>query len=449
MPYSEWKEANDGPEEAEGFKKNSIMYEGKEYTSATEVNKLKELDRTLWDRPPEEWLPKNEYVKLRAWIHARDDNPEWKPKYNYLKPSADPDKFTFDGQEYTKESDRLEFRDLAKKLYQLNKAEREAGEPVTRLAPEDDARFKYWKEDKDRRWGQEVVRDIRAWMYRDDDQPYITSKKKAILKELQCPYKDWIKEHQKPEPVDEEKVKASAHRYNYLEPSSPDPDGFIFKYKDYSKEYTKESFRWEFNDLSKTLYEINKQEEENNVPLTRLAPEDDGKFKYWKELKDRQWGEELVDKLRGQKYNLKEIQTDFPTAEEQVADFNQSFTGSAGGGPAASCVLQDDKPGNEQGTAKLIELPKDELEQIDKYLEELSHCKYQDWISRNGPCTQKDRQNDDRAINDIADSRNQVNKAQAARERSLEKERRMKQALILGMEAYEMGQQRLEDELEL
>lgn len=439
MPYGKWKELNKGPEEVDSFKTDAIVYEGREYTYATDLDKLKNLDNSLWERPPDEWLPKNEYIKLRAWIHSREDNPGGKPKYNYLKPSLDPEKFTFDGQEYSKDSDRLEFRDLAKKLYQLNKSEREAGESITRLAPEDNAKFQYWKEDKDRLWGQEIVRDMLS--VKDEDRPYISSKKKLILKELQCPFKKWIEEHPGPEPVNEEEVEANAHRYNYLERSSPDSDGFIFKYGNYTKEFTDESYLWEFKDLAKTLYEINKQERENNYPLTRLHPEDDAKFKYWKELKERQWGERFLQELKEKRFDL-------PTAEEQQLELQERTMGDAGHGPTASIILQDSKPGNEQATAKLIELPHDELEQIDKYLEELSHSKYQDWLMRNGANMQKHRLDDDRAIDEIEETRNQVKNVQSTRDRELEKQRRMKEALILGLEAYELGQQRLEDELE-
>ncbi len=186
LPYEQWKKQNPGPEDLEppkDEKKDCIEYRGQEYSFDSAIENLKQLDSELWDQPPDEWLPKSEYRKLRNWIELKeegrtlDEPTKEDPKYNYLEPSTDPDKISYTymhplmpetpGEaftrfeertvEVTKDSDREALGELSLAMRYNNLKERHFEEQETRLAPVDEAKFKHWFEEKNKQWGLELA----------------------------------------------------------------------------------------------------------------------------------------------------------------------------------------------------------------------------------------------------------------------------------------------------
>lgn len=181
-PYEQWKRQHAGPEEIEKSKPDTITFAGKKYSFENDLSDLKNLTNEIWEKPPEQWLPKSEYGKLKHWISLKEEGktlePEL-PKYNYLEPSADPDKISYTymhplepvvGEgftrfeertiEVTKDSDRFELGELSLAMRYNNLKERHYGELETKLDPEDKAKFDFWLEEKNKLWGLELADTI-------------------------------------------------------------------------------------------------------------------------------------------------------------------------------------------------------------------------------------------------------------------------------------------------
>lgn len=185
LPYEQWKRQNPGPDDLEPKKDEKvdcIEYKGQQYTFDTAIENLKQFDSELWDHPPEEWLPKSEYRKLRNWIELKEqglalDQPIKEEKYNYLEPSVDPDKISYTymhplmpetpGEaftrfeertiEVTKDSNREALGELSLAMRYNNLKERRLEERETRLDSADEAKFKHWFEEKNKQWGLELA----------------------------------------------------------------------------------------------------------------------------------------------------------------------------------------------------------------------------------------------------------------------------------------------------
>ena len=158
-PYAEWKRRQEEKEllpepyrkeaeEKEEKKVSSISSKGRTFTRGNTLKELEKLDDHL-RADPDNRIPLDEYKELRSWIEEK--KPKGSKSKGASKAEKDPNKFTYDGKEYTKESSRDDLKELNKHLWE---SKYDKGK---RLPAEDYLKLNTWLEEKDRKYMAEFV----------------------------------------------------------------------------------------------------------------------------------------------------------------------------------------------------------------------------------------------------------------------------------------------------
>jgi hypothetical protein len=148
-PFKDWKEKQD-PKEKEAEKKrdeperpyhqDTIEAAGKEWSKASNLKDLRDLNEYLWDNYDER-VPKDEYKKLVGWIKDKERiEAETKGKTTPEKEKTRRDEFDWQGEKYSKKDSYEKLTGLAEKL-------RDSDE---RLPFNDYQKLRGWIEYKDR-----------------------------------------------------------------------------------------------------------------------------------------------------------------------------------------------------------------------------------------------------------------------------------------------------------
>lgn len=283
-----------------------------------------------------------------------------------------------------------------------------------------------------------------------DGKEYSRTSSLADLKELketlwQKPYEERIPHDQFCKLTgwifDKEPQPGQAARYRDLE-SSKDPDKFTYK----DKEYTKESTHLEFRELMRDIHTTNTWERHRGLPITRLAPEDSDKLTVWRESAERQYGADKLNQVMGvSRADASHAQDNYQTEQQQRAN-------PAGGGNSPLPFLFA-KPARSKQEAKLIRLPKDDIQLAKNEVDALTTDRDKAWKKREGKQQQDLRRQDEKAIEQYKVTRENLEKVQAARQKSKRiKRQKLKEAYIRGTEDIEITKQGLElddDDLEL
>ncbi len=161
-PYKDWKEKQEGKErepdkkteEAERpYHQDTLEAVGREWSKASSLAELKDLNEYLWDNY-EERIPKDQYKKLAGWIRDKErlkDQPEGKEPSDGEKKKRD--EIEYQGDKYSKEDSYEKLTGLAAKL-------RESDE---RLPFDDYQNLRGWIENRDReRWSGALEKEIEA-----------------------------------------------------------------------------------------------------------------------------------------------------------------------------------------------------------------------------------------------------------------------------------------------
>jgi hypothetical protein len=147
-PYKDWREKQDqkekgrepGGDEAERpYHQDTLEAAGKEWSKASSLKELRELNQYLWDNIDER-IPKEDYRRLSGWIKDKERDQERKPE---AKPAKDKDRHSlieYEGKKYSK-------GDSYEKLTGLSRELRENNE---RLPFDDYQKLRGWIENKDR-----------------------------------------------------------------------------------------------------------------------------------------------------------------------------------------------------------------------------------------------------------------------------------------------------------
>jgi hypothetical protein len=152
QPYDEWKkqtpkvrerqyDENDKP-----YFMDTIEYGGKEYSKENSLEELDEFNKHLWEQPFENRLEIDEYRKLVAWMHEKENQRDGKISDKDIaklqKDGPKPIEQVRYGKEiYDKDSTHQELKDLKSQL-------REKG--AKRLPIDEYNQIQYWAENQDR-----------------------------------------------------------------------------------------------------------------------------------------------------------------------------------------------------------------------------------------------------------------------------------------------------------
>ncbi len=161
-PYGQWRQKQDekpreqdkGEREPERpYHQDTIEAAGKEWSKASRLEELRELNEHLWDNY-EDRIPKDEYKKLVSWIkekeRLRESEPGAKTEAKEREPKSN---FDYKGEQYSKEDSYEKLTGLASRLR----------EEKEKLPLEDYQNLRGWIENRDReRWSGVLEKQIEA-----------------------------------------------------------------------------------------------------------------------------------------------------------------------------------------------------------------------------------------------------------------------------------------------